>query len=149
MRPKIISILLVFSSLVIFNSCCANKDEKTSPIDPVVNNNDTVINESDYIKTELYIGLVGLDEDFPEEKWMDFKTNKLEHLIDGYTEVKGFGFWRNNQDSATYQQSNILIYLHKDTETEDALIQLVIDEIKTDFNQESVVRVDQKVEVAF
>ena len=105
--------------------------------------------EHNKIKTELYLGLSDSKQTFPIEKWNLFKRNKLEKVIDGYTELDGNGFWRNSKGKGFYQYSTVIVYLHDDSKIEAQKIDSIIKLVKLEFEQESVLRIEQKVVAEF
>ena len=74
---------------------------------------------------------------------------KLDNIFTGYTELEGNGYWRNSHGKSFYQKSYIIVYIHQDNATEDSLIDSTIMIIKEDFDQQSVLRVDQIVKARF
>ena len=103
----------------------------------------------DTIKTELYFGLSNVNGPIAEEDWNKFQTETLDKTLDGYTLIKGSGYWEGN-NSQTYSEGTIiLIYIHEDSPAEDKKINTLIEKYKKRFNQESVLQTDQIIEAVF
>ncbi len=98
-------------------------------------------NSNTKIRTELYIGLTDKNGNNIEDQWLRFKNDKLNNIIDGYTEIKGNGFWKNSKGVKFHEKTSILIYIHKKSVSENVKIDSIIELIKNDLHQESVLKI--------
>lgn len=106
-------------------------------------------NRHDQIKTELYFGLSNNKGVISPQQWEAFRKDRIENLLNGFTEIKGNGYWKSNNGKALSENSVIIIYIHDDIESETQKIDSLISLYKKEFNQESVLKTDQEVNVQF
>ncbi len=107
------------------------------------------IRESGQIKTELYFGMSNSAGEIPESQWIAFKREVVENIFNGFTEVKGEGYWISDSGTKYYEKSVILLYIHENNETENQKIDSLISLFKKRFDQESVLQTDQELDVYF
>lgn len=104
------------------------------------------------IKTELYFGrtIQLMDNEkahVSDEAWEIFKRNFVDDKFNAYTELDGVGAWCGSQE-----KTKILIFIWEDNSAKKVYNEY-LDQMRVDycreFDQESVMRVDHKVEVSF
>jgi hypothetical protein len=105
--------------------------------------------KGDKIKTELYFGLSNADGPIAEEEWNSFKTGTLDKTLEGYTLIKGNGYWKGENLQTYTEETIILVYLHDDSPDEEQKINSVIEKYKKQFRQESVLQIDEAMEYSF
>ena len=92
-----------------------------------------------WVRTELYFGAVS------DEEWEDFLDNEITpRFPDGLTVLEGYGQWRNSAGEITEQDNFVLIIFYPLEFAADASANLeeIRTEYKEQFDQESVLRVD-------
>ncbi|WP_298421043.1 DUF3574 domain-containing protein [uncultured Kordia sp.] len=104
---------------------------------------------SNYIKTELYFGLLKKDGVVTEEEWKGFKADIISKKFSGYTEINSKGFWTNPKGETVSENSKLIIYLNKGTKQDSIAIAFVIGNYKKKFDQESVLKIDTPVNASF
>ncbi|MEL6561096.1 MAG: DUF3574 domain-containing protein [Bacteroidota bacterium] len=105
--------------------------------------------ENKQIKTELYFGLSNSAGPIPEADWQTFKTDVIENILSGFTELRGDGYWQSSSGQKYREKSAILIYIHENSGSENQKIDSLITLFKTKFDQESVLQIDQEVDINF
>ncbi len=109
-----------------------------------------VKNTTNFVKTELYFGLSGVGgTEISPAQWNEFKTTTLNKNLSGYTEVDSKGFWTNAKNQSISQKSKIIIYLNKGSDSDSLAIEKIIAEYKEIFNQESVLKINYRVNGRF
>jgi hypothetical protein len=101
------------------------------------------------VKTELYFGLSNKNGLIADSTWTRFRKQKIEAVLNGYTEIKGYGFWRDLYSNSIYEPSVIVIYIHEQSDSESIKIDSLINLYKKEFDQESVLKVDCEVTTHF
>jgi hypothetical protein len=85
----------------------------------------------------------------PKKTGNRFQTETLDETLDGYTLIKGNGYWEGSNSKTYSEGAIILIYIHEDSPTEDEKIKTLIEKYKKSFSQESVLQTDQRIEAVF
>ncbi len=109
----------------------------------------TVRMKHNYVKTELYFGLSDSGKEITEGEWNLFKNNYIDKVFSGYTEINSKGFWTNKNSITTSEKSKVIIYLNKGTSKDSLDITRIINAYKEKFNQESVLKIETKVNALF
>ncbi|WP_299714203.1 DUF3574 domain-containing protein [uncultured Tenacibaculum sp.] len=107
------------------------------------------LKETSLIKTELYFGLSNKEGIISENSWQVFKRNHIDKIFNGYTIIDANGYWTDNNGSKITEPSKLLIYIHKKSDAENTKIDSIINLYKVKFNQESVLKVENKVKINF
>ena len=85
-----------------------------------------------------------------DEEWIKFlDIEVMPRFPDGLTVLQGPGQWRGNDGRLTKEQTNVLIVWHRPTVRSDADIEGIRSAYKTQFDQESVMRVESASCVSF
>lgn len=100
-------------------------------------------------KTELYFGLSNNEGPISDSTWLDFKKNHIDNILNAYTLIDANGYWTSNEGVTINEASKILVYIHKKSEVENKKIDSIINLYKRIYNQESVLKIEQKVKVKF
>jgi hypothetical protein len=82
--------------------------------------------------------------------WETFLKMVITPLFpEGLTTWEAKGQWREKSGSISHEKSEVLLLIHKDTPQDDQSIQKMINLYKSQFDQESVMWVRNKVLVSF
>jgi len=153
-----IVLLLAIATPVLFFQVSRAQDAATPVIDgtPVVASSPVAFNPCDtlapgvgseeWIRTELYFGTTLPDGTrMSDEQWQTFlDTEVTPRFPDGLTVLQGYGQWRNSSGVIASEDSIVLIILRPyDDGTASGLLDEIREAYKTQFDQESVLRVDQ------
>ena len=98
-------------------------------------------------ETTLFFGLSKAEGEVTDAEWNDFqKTHLTAAFSEGFTVINGDGYWQVPETGKSVsEKSKILIRLHKATPDDLAAIDQVIETYKTNYDQESVLRLDSEV----
>lgn len=107
-----------------------------------------------FIKTELYFGMSKPDGgEVSEADWEKFVDEDItKHFPEGFAVLSGSGQYRdrtNNRISKEKSKVLVLIYSEKVKKDKNKLIEELRHIYKEKFKQQSVLRIDSKVEVGF
>ena len=105
-----------------------------------------------WVEYQLFMGRSGPDGDIVDDaEWNAFLADAVTpRFPDGLTVLDGNGQWRGAEGQIQREESNILIILTPiDDEQSQDLIEQVVNEYKTRFEQESVLKTVDKTCVAF
>ncbi len=104
-----------------------------------------------WVRTELYFGLSRKDaSDISSDQFTDFlNTVVTTRFPDGLTVEEGNGQWRNHEGVVTHEHSKVLVLFHKESKADTDAIEAIRSEYKKRFNQESVMCVNEPVDVRF
>ena len=109
------------------------------------------------VKTELYFGLCKNDtclaeSDFiSESEWQEF-VNKfvMPRFPGGLTVIEANGQWENSQSGKLIREkTKILVLLHKQSPVDEESIESIRNSYKKLFGQESVMKVNSKIDLSF
>jgi len=129
MKVKLIIVLIIIFTTI--QSCC-----RTPTYTP-------------QIKTELYFGLSNSKDPILDTAWIKFKEQKIEAILNGYTEINGNGFWKDSDGKSIYERSVIIVYVHEQSNLEDRKIDSLISLYKKEFHQESVLKTEHEIKTYF
>ncbi len=110
------------------------------------------VEEAVSMRTELYFGRnIPTGGTVSDAQWQQFLNDYVTPAFpDGLTVLDASGQWKDTQSGQIIQEkSNVLILIHDHTTTQDSLIETLRNHYKRLFEQQSVMRVDQKVKVNF
>ncbi len=98
-------------------------------------------------ETTLFFGLSRVGGEVTEAEWAAFQKNHLEPAFaEGFTVINGDGYWRVPETGKSVsEKSKILIRVHSGSSDDLAAIAGVINTYKTQFDQESVLRMESEV----
>jgi hypothetical protein len=97
-----------------------------------------------YLKTELYFGPIDHDD------WNDFLAKTVTpRFPQGLTWFDVHGQWRDSSGTVRELNSRLLILIYPRTIAADRSIEKIRSAFKTQFHQQSVLRVTEKVEASF
>ncbi|HYD00847.1 MAG TPA: DUF3574 domain-containing protein [Phycisphaerales bacterium] len=103
-------------------------------------------------RTELYFGLTipGHGGTVTDDQWQGFIDGTVTPLFpDGLTVINAAGQWREASGTIAREPTRIIILLHEPTPQIDAKIERIRGDYKQRFNQEAVMRVDDRQRVSF
>ena len=102
-------------------------------------------------QTELYLGMTRPGgADVTDAEFQSFLDEVVTPLFpDGYTVMPAEGRWREQSGVVRTESSRVLIILYRATPNEDRKIERIRDTYKSRFNQEAVLRVDDRADVSF
>lgn len=108
---------------------------------------------SEKIKTDLYFGLSIPNKNgtITNEEWAKFVEKMIvPQFKKGLTVIKAEGHW-NGGDSIVTEPTRIVEFIYSKLKSVDASkkLELIRNEYKTQFNQQSVLRIDQNVCISF
>ncbi|HXL73012.1 MAG TPA: DUF3574 domain-containing protein [bacterium] len=84
------------------------------------------------------------------KEWEAFLKTVITPLFpEGLTTWEAKGQWQEKDGSVSHEKSEMLLLIHKDTPVDNRSIQKIIDLYKSEFDQESVMWVRNKVLVSF
>jgi hypothetical protein len=105
--------------------------------------------QSREMKTELYFGLSNEQGTISDSVWVEFKKNNIDEILGGYTMINARGYWTSYSGKKVSEDSRVLILIHNDSEVTNRKIDSIINLYKSEFNQESVMKTQQKIKVEF
>jgi hypothetical protein len=111
----------------------------------------TVPTQKSYLRTELYFGLSRHDApDITDAQFQSFLDSIVTpRFPNGYTVIDAQGRWRDADGHIITEPSRMIILLHPDTPDDDRKINEIRDAYKRQFDQDSVLRVDDPEHVDF
>lgn len=103
------------------------------------------------IRTELYLGLSSPKGDVTDREFQSFlDTSVTPRFPDGYTVIPAEGRWRDPRSERTAREpSRVLVIVRGRTDAEEAKVELIRRDYRDRFDQQSVLRVDQRVTARF
>ncbi|MBI1212019.1 MAG: DUF3574 domain-containing protein [Alphaproteobacteria bacterium] len=103
------------------------------------------------VQTQLYFGLSTKSGAVSPREWRRFVEREITpRFPQGFSVADVRGAWLSEEAKRTISEnSKLLIRVHDGTPADNAAITAIIDSYKRDFAQESVMRVDQNICVAF
>lgn len=101
------------------------------------------------VKTELYFGRDNDEGGVTDEQWTAFRNQTLAPVMTGFTEVDAKGYWIGEGNKVYNESSKVIIYVHEATPAEESKLDSLIQVYKTQFDQEAVLQIDQKVRFTF
>lgn len=103
------------------------------------------------VETQLYFGLSKKGGVVTSREWQRFVEREVTpRFPQGYSIADVRGAWLSEETKRTISEdSKLLIRVHDGAPTDNAAIDAIIDAYKRAFAQESVMRVDQSICVAF
>ena len=109
------------------------------------------INESGYVKTELYFGLSLKDgSQVTADEWQAFLASTITPAFkEGLTVVDAYGQYLNEEGKFAREPSKLVVLIHVPTKAKNTAIEQIIDAYKKKFQQESVLRTTVPVAVSF
>lgn len=85
-----------------------------------------------------------------EEEWLAFLGEEVTPAFpDGLTVLEAQGQWRDAQGRIVKEPSKVLVLFHEDTPARREALTRIVGSYKKKFNQESVLRVSERVHVEF
>jgi|SRR4028118_384285 Protein of unknown function (DUF3574). len=104
-----------------------------------------------FTRDELFFGRNKLGgEIVSDAEWQQFLDAEVTpRFPDGLTVVDAYGQYLNSARILTIEKTKILILIYKETPEKNQAIKAIIDSYKRKFNQESVLRVTSRVQIAF
>jgi adenosylhomocysteine nucleosidase len=102
----------------------------------------------DYYKTELYFGMDNNGKTISRAQWRKFLSGYITPKFpDGLTVIDGYGQWLSEpQKKIVREKSKVVVIYHQAEPGFEASVQYIIGHYCRLFNQESVMRVDSKME---
>lgn len=104
--------------------------------------------KNDRTKTEIYFGLSNKYGSVSDSAWNRFRKS-IDTTFRGYSEVRASGYWTDSTGKSVNEQTSIIIYIHEPTISESIKIDSLIRRYKRLFDQESVLKTEQKVKAYF
>lgn len=97
------------------------------------------------VETLLFFGLSKKDGEVSPAEWKAFLNRSVvPRFAEGFTVLDAQGFWLNRSLEKTIsERSKVILRLHPEGASHDQAIDEIIDAFKTQFAQESVLRVDR------
>lgn len=104
-----------------------------------------------FSRTELFFGLSrATGPDITEAKFQNFiDTEVTPRFPDGLTLLSGIGQFRDSTETTVQEGSKLLILLYPFNKDNNLAVEEIRTEYKDDFQQESVLRVDERSCVSF
>ena len=104
-----------------------------------------------FVEYQLFMGRSGPDgEIVDDEAWDTFLADTVTpRFPDGLTVLDGKGQWRGSDGQVKRERSKLLVILAQPGESNDRLIDEISEEYRTQFNQESVLKVVEDTCVSF
>jgi hypothetical protein len=97
-------------------------------------------------RTELLFGAGTVSE----STWHRFLSREVTpRFPDGLTALEGYGQWKAGNGAITRERSRVLLIWHAPDAKADAALEAIRDAYKTQFHQQSVMRVDGEDCVSF
>jgi hypothetical protein len=105
--------------------------------------------DNEFIKTEIYFGLSQNGIEITQNEWDEFKSNTLNKIFSGYTELNCNGFWTDDQNLTVTEKCKLIIYLNKGSRKDSFDIEKVINTYKIMYNQKSVLKINTHANGSF
>ena len=104
-----------------------------------------------FVEYQLFMGRSGPDgEIVDDEAWDTFLADTVTpRFPDGLTVLDGKGQWRGSDGQVKRERSKLLVILTQPGESNDRLIDEISEEYRTQFNQESVLKMVEDTCVSF
>ena len=104
-----------------------------------------------FVEYQLFMGRSGPEgEIVDDEDWETFLAESVTpRFPDGLTVLDGKGQWRGNDGQVKRERSKLLVILAQPGESNNRLIDEIAEEYKSQFNQESVLKVMEDTCVSF
>lgn len=104
-----------------------------------------------FVEYQLFMGRNGPDgEIVDDEDWETFLADWVTpRFPDGLTVLDGKGQWRGSDGQVKRERSKLLVILAQPGESNDRLIDEISEEYRSQFNQESVLKVVEDTCVSF
>ena len=104
-----------------------------------------------FVEYQLFMGRNGPDgEIVDDEAWDTFLADTVTpRFPDGLTVLDGKGQWRGGDGQVKRERSKLLVILAQPGESNDRLIDEISEEYRSQFNQESVLKVVEDTCVSF
>ncbi|MGH7806581.1 MAG: DUF3574 domain-containing protein [Thermodesulfobacteriota bacterium] len=129
--PRILALLLAFLA----GASCYTKDiELKSDRDHA--------NRCEFVLDQLYLGTKTPKGIVSEEEWKPFlETVVSPKFPGGFTVIDGYGQWRGNNNEVMKENTRVLQIAHDNRQEENRKVEEIIEEYKSKFDQESVLRI--------
>lgn len=138
--PFLLLLGLLFTSMM----GCAT-DGNTRPISPLIGRQGTVL-----ISDTLFFGLSTARGPVGEAEWNDFLRDIVTpRFPDGFTYWEANGQWRGADNRLVQERSMVLQIVHPDTFQAESAIQEIIHRYEQQYEQDSVLRLRDAVQVWF
>ncbi len=131
---------LLSASLLLLVMGCSQADAPVCP------------DETDqFVEYQLFMGRSGPDGELvDDEDWETFLAESVTpRFPDGLTVLDGMGQWRGSDGQVKRERSKLLVILAQHGESNNRLIDEIAEEYKSQFNQESVLKVMEDTCVSF
>jgi adenosylhomocysteine nucleosidase len=101
-----------------------------------------------FYKTELYFGLTSQGREISETQWSNFLNQFITPKFpEGLTVINSYGQWYSNKEHRIIREkSKVVTIIHKEGLEAENAINSIIDHYRKQFQQESVLRADSKME---
>jgi hypothetical protein len=97
-------------------------------------------------RTELLFGAGTVSE----SAWHQFLSKEVTpRFPDGLTALEGYGQWKSDSRALIKERSRVLVIWHAEDANSDTALDAIRDAYKTQFHQQSVMRVDGEDCVSF
>jgi len=127
MRANTLSILLI---AVFLNACAIHENCR--------------LGEQKATLDTLYFGMSSSDGEVSSDQWRDFMDKVVTpRFPQGLTVLQASGQWLSEQGTIQHEKTQILQLLHPESDEHEQAVSDIIQQYKTDFKQESVLRVRQ------
>lgn len=112
---------------------------------------DTNARQKTFLKNELYFGLTKPGgETISESEWQEFVKEVITpRFREGLTVLDGSGQFLNLNGILIRENSKIVILIHENSQEKNRAIQEIIENYKSRFQQQSVLRTTSEVKVSF
>ncbi len=102
------------------------------------------------VEDTLYFGLSTPQGPVTPDQWNDYLSKEVTpRFPDGLTSWDAKGQWKDSSGTIGKEPTKVLLLIHPDNPTEDRAIQEIINIYKSEFHQESVMRVRSRPDVSF
>jgi hypothetical protein len=107
-------------------------------------------NKCEFILDQLYFGLETPNGEVSKEEWKLFvKDVIMKRFPDGFTVIDGYGQWRDKNGKIIEEKTKVVEIAHENNFEKNSNVKEIIEEYKTKFFQESVLRVTSCSRVRF
>lgn len=137
--------LLLLSALLASTVAGCATDGNTRPISPMIGRQGALL-----ISDTLFFGLSTARGPVSEAEWNDFLRNIVTpRFPDGFTYWEASGQWRGADNRLVQERSMVLQIVHPDNFQSESAIQEIIHRYQAQFEQDSVMRLRDAVQVWF